>query len=97
MVLDPIPQSLPVHFFGSRPQPPTSHKETDQQERGRVRFNCVYMYACAQDGQRERERERERKRETERERERERELQQERELERGEKEVVNRQRKKALE
>ena len=23
MVLDPIPQSLPVHFFGSRPQPPT--------------------------------------------------------------------------
>jgi len=24
MVLDPSPQSLPVHFFGSRPQPPTS-------------------------------------------------------------------------
>ena len=24
MVLDPIPQPLPVHFFGSRPQPPTS-------------------------------------------------------------------------
>ena len=24
MVLDPIPQSLPVHFFGSRTQPPTS-------------------------------------------------------------------------
>ena len=24
MVPDPIPQSLPVHFFGSRPQPPTS-------------------------------------------------------------------------
>jgi len=24
MVLDPIPQSLPVHSFGSRPQPPTS-------------------------------------------------------------------------
>ena len=24
MVLDPIPESLPVHFFGSRPQPPTS-------------------------------------------------------------------------
>ena len=24
MVLDPIPQSLPVRFFGSRPQPPTS-------------------------------------------------------------------------
>jgi len=24
MVLDPIPQSAPVHFFGSRPQPPTS-------------------------------------------------------------------------
>ena len=27
MVLDPIPQSLPVHFFGSRPQPPTSHRD----------------------------------------------------------------------
>jgi len=27
MVLDPIPQSLPVHFFGSRPQPPTSRNE----------------------------------------------------------------------
>ena len=26
MVLDPIPQSLPVHFFGSRPQPPTSRR-----------------------------------------------------------------------
>jgi len=24
MVLDPIPQPLPVYFFGSRPQPPTS-------------------------------------------------------------------------
>ena len=24
MVLDPIPQSFPKHFFGSRPQPPTS-------------------------------------------------------------------------
>ena len=24
MVLDPIPQPLPVHFYGSRPQPPTS-------------------------------------------------------------------------
>ena len=23
MVLDPIPQSLPIHFLGSRPQPPT--------------------------------------------------------------------------
>ena len=27
MVLDPIPQSLPVPFFGSRPQPPTSPLE----------------------------------------------------------------------
>ena len=26
MVLDPIPQSLPVLFFGSRPQPPTSRR-----------------------------------------------------------------------
>ena len=30
MVLDPIPQSLPVHFFGSRPQPPTSHVVLDR-------------------------------------------------------------------
>jgi len=30
MVLDPIPQSLPVHFFGSRPQPPTSHIVLDR-------------------------------------------------------------------
>jgi len=28
MVLNPIPQSLPVHFFGSRPQPPTSPGDT---------------------------------------------------------------------
>ena len=28
MVLDHIPQSLPVHFFGSRPQPPTSRSGT---------------------------------------------------------------------
>jgi len=28
MVLDPILQSLPVHFFGSRPQPPTSRRRT---------------------------------------------------------------------
>ena len=27
MVLDPIPQILPVHFFGSRPQPPTSRHD----------------------------------------------------------------------
>ena len=26
LVLDPIPQSLPVDFFGSRTQPPTSHR-----------------------------------------------------------------------
>jgi len=29
MVLDPIPQSLPVHFYGSRPQPPTSRYACD--------------------------------------------------------------------
>ena len=28
MVLDPIPQCLPVHIFGSRPQPPTSRALT---------------------------------------------------------------------
>ena len=30
MVLDPIPQPLPVHFFGSRPQPPTSQVDTQR-------------------------------------------------------------------
>jgi len=38
MVLDPIPQSLPVHFFGSRPQPPTSH------------MMCEYAGVGAHDG-----------------------------------------------
>jgi len=33
MVLDPIPQSLPVHFFGSRPQPPTSPCDRDRNTR----------------------------------------------------------------
>jgi len=33
VVLDPIPQSLPVHFFGSRPQPPTSPP-------------YIYIYMC---------------------------------------------------
>jgi len=28
MVLDPIPQPLTIHFFGSRPQPPTSPSDT---------------------------------------------------------------------
>ena len=27
VVLDPIPQPLPVHFLGSRPQPPTSRQD----------------------------------------------------------------------
>ena len=30
MVLDPIPQSLPVHFFGSRPQAPTSRSVSER-------------------------------------------------------------------
>ena len=53
MVLDPIPQSLPVYFFGSRPQPPTSQHLAIPIASSRVR-------------ERERERERERKRERER-------------------------------
>ena len=38
MVLDPIPQSLPVHFFGSRPQPPTSSKNG-----GSIAHVCVNL------------------------------------------------------
>ena len=39
MVIDFIPQSLPVHFFGSRPQPPTSliHTDIDMQ---------IHEYIC---------------------------------------------------
>jgi len=41
MVLDPIPQFLPVHFFGSRTQPPTSL-------RGAVDLWIMYIYIhCA--------------------------------------------------
>jgi len=36
MVLDPIPQSLPVHFFGSRPQPPTSLHHIYTQKQARI-------------------------------------------------------------
>ena len=36
MVLDPIPQSLPVHFFGSRPQPPTSRLEDHRCDRNMI-------------------------------------------------------------
>ena len=36
MVFDSIPQSLPVHFFGSRPQPPTSPE---------MRFCIVCVFA----------------------------------------------------
>jgi len=38
MVLDPIPQSLPVHFCGSRPQPPTSPPD--------VCLACGCFHAC---------------------------------------------------
>ena len=41
MVLDPIPQSLPVHFFGSRPQPPTSHSQEQIGTRWRKPIGCL--------------------------------------------------------
>ena len=45
MVLDPIPQSLPVHFFGSRPQPPTSHCTTQHSRSLRIcTILCLYVY-----------------------------------------------------
>ena len=34
MVLDPIPQSLSVHLFGSRPQPPTSRCQSKDAFKG---------------------------------------------------------------
>ena len=52
MVLDPIPQSLPVHFFGSRPQPPTSpHRMCVEQDLAKVteepyiRSKQLYVYS----------------------------------------------------
>jgi len=44
MVFDPIPQPLPVHFFGSRPQPPTSpylrHSICSLESHSDVRCKC---------------------------------------------------------
>ena len=37
MVLDPIPQPLPVHFFGFRPQPPTSRYECILKQKHQIR------------------------------------------------------------
>jgi len=47
MVLDPIPQPLPVHFFGSRPQPPTSPLIDEQVYVQRVVCVCVSVCLCA--------------------------------------------------
>ena len=44
MVLDPIPQSLPVHFFGSRPQPPTSRRMATIKAFG---YDEGLFYRCA--------------------------------------------------
>ena len=49
MVLDPIPQPLPVHFFGSRPQPPTSPQELDIRVGGHIsspRLSRCTSYTC---------------------------------------------------
>ena len=47
MVLDPIPQSLPVHFFGSRPQPPTSRtRQNDNQAQHRSQIFWDSSYVC---------------------------------------------------
>jgi len=54
MVLDPIPQPLPVHFFGSRPQPPTSlwmSQEYSMSQKRESLINVskeshIYVYIC---------------------------------------------------
>jgi len=43
MVLDPIPQSLPVHFFGSRPQPPTSPPGRAYEYTYMNRYVCITL------------------------------------------------------
>ena len=45
MVLDPITQSLPVHFFGSRPQPPTGC-EASSKRKYRVFRMCFGVFWC---------------------------------------------------
>ena len=46
MVLDPIPQSLPVHFFGSRPQHPTSPCWTfTELPRSSYGYTNIYLFA----------------------------------------------------
>jgi len=44
MVLDPIPQSLPVHFFGSRPQPPTSPRGCHSTGSNKQDNQCRYAF-----------------------------------------------------
>jgi len=53
MVLDFIPQPLPVHFFGSRPQPPTSPIYIGTLGRGRKVihtsiFVCLHLWVCVE-------------------------------------------------
>ena len=43
MVLDTIPQPLPVHFFGSRPQPPTSPDDHFESHLPRRYTLCVLL------------------------------------------------------
>jgi len=43
MVLDPIPQSLPVHFFESRPQPTTSRYRDSVLETAQEAVSIVYV------------------------------------------------------
>jgi len=54
MVLDPIPQSLPVHFFGSRPQLPTSPLRAIRCVRGEesnqnIEIKQGYIYRSAKE------------------------------------------------
>jgi len=59
MELDPIPQSLPVHFFGSRPQPPTSwESKKGRQERQGGREVFLLTGREGERGETKRERER---------------------------------------
>jgi len=46
MVLDPIPRSLPVHFFGSRPQPPTSPLKVEYLKLGTIEMLTRKRHAC---------------------------------------------------
>jgi len=55
MVLDPMPQPLPVHFFGSRPQPPTSPEIAENESLKQETSHLLGEHRCVCVRERDRE------------------------------------------